>query len=248
MSFSVINFAGKAHTIQEEKEAIIIEYDTYKNKAEIDLQTMRDALAEAADEKEMLTKERDNALLTIQNNNEVIFTLTNKNNTLIAGGTWEIGQDVPLPTLSTERKVCTDYRCYNLSGTPHNRLQGVAWTDDIGCRRFNNDYIVALGSFYSTKIGDRFEVTLDTGKIFTIILGDGKADCDTDETNMFTYCPMYGTDELGANLLEFIINSDVMAKECYEYGGIDYYKEFKGNVIRMTYLGRDTSDDWDTYF
>ena len=84
------------------------------------------------------------------NNTEKIVNTINK---------WEVGQELPLPSVPSNMKLCTDYRFYNIVGTPHNRLQRVAWTDEFGCRRYNNDYIVALGSFYSIDIGDRFEVT-----------------------------------------------------------------------------------------
>lgn len=159
---------------------------------------------------------------------------------------WEIGQEVPLPSIPSNMKLCTDYRFYNIKGTPHNRLQLSAWTDEFGCRRYNDDYIVGLGSFYSVDIGDRFEVTLDTGRTFTIIMGDGKADCDTDELNMFTPCFNY-EGEYCANILEFIIDKDVMYDKCYQYGSLDYHDEFKGDIVKMVYLGRDNGGDWKTY-
>lgn len=159
---------------------------------------------------------------------------------------WEVGQELPLPEIPSNMKLCTDYRFYNIKGTPHNRLQLSAWTDEFGCRRYNDDYIVGLGSFYSVDIGDRFEVTLDTGRVFTIILGDGKADCDTDELNMFTPCFNY-EGEYCANILEFIIDKDVMYDKCYQYGSLDYHDEFKGDIIKMVYLGRDNGGDWTTY-
>lgn len=159
---------------------------------------------------------------------------------------WEVGESVPLPSLPTNIKSYTDYRFYNIDGTPHKRLQQAAWTDEHGCRRYNDDYIVALGSFYSTDIGDRFEVTLDTGRVFTIILGDGKADCDTDVTNMYAPCINYDG-EMCANVIEFIIDKYVVDSEMYSYGSLDYHSEFKGNVIKMVYLGRDSSEDWSTY-
>lgn len=159
---------------------------------------------------------------------------------------WEVGQELPLPEIPSNMKLCTDYRFYNIKGTPHNRLQLSAWTDEFGCRRYNDDYIVGLGSFYSVDIGDRFEITLDTGRVFTIILGDGKADCDTDELNMFTPCFNY-EGEYCANILEFIIDKDVMYDKCYQYGSLDYHDEFKGDIVKMVYLGRDNGGDWTTY-
>lgn len=151
-----------------------------------------------------------------------------------------------VPNISSHIKYFTDYRCYNLQYTPHYRLQQVSWTDEQGLRRFNNDYIVALGSYYSTNIGDRFEVTLDTGMVFTIILGDGKWDADCDELCMYMPCFDYEGNQ-AANLLEFIIDEDVLDAEVYDYGDLNCMENFKGSVTKMRYLGRDKSQDWDAY-
>lgn len=171
------------------------------------------------------------------NNTEKIVNTINK---------WKVGQELPLPSVPSNMKLCTDYRFYNIVGTPHNRLQRVAWTDEFGCRRYNNDYIVALGSFYSVDIGDRFEVTLDTGRTFTIIMGDGKADVDTDINNMYTPCFNYDG-EYCANLLEFIIDKEIMSANAYAYGSLDYHNEFAGDIIKMVYLGRNQEGDWTSY-
>ena len=155
-------------------------------------------------------------------------------------------KECELPNISTNIKLFTDYRSYNLWYTPHYRLQQQAYTDVQGLRRFGEDYIVALGSFYSVNIGDRFEVTLDSGRTFTVIFGDGKVDEDCDNRNMYTPC--YDLDgNKAANLLEFIVDDDILPKEIYDYGSIDIMAGFKGDVVKMVYLGRDNSADWDTY-
>ena len=158
-----------------------------------------------------------------------------------------VGQDMELPDLPTDRKVCTNYTVYGIGGTPHNRMQLAAWTDEQGCRRYGDYYIVGLGSAYADRIGETFEVELDTGVTFKIITGDMKADCDTDPTNR--YCPCINYDgEQCANILEFIIDRDVLDPKAYAWGGVDYYQNFKGNIVRLTYLGRDDSADWDSYY
>lgn len=157
-----------------------------------------------------------------------------------------IGEALDVPEISTHVKFCTDYRAYNIEYTPHYRLQQLAWTDDYGLRRYHEDYLVALGSYYSTKIGDRFLVTLETGKTFTVMLADGKWDIDCDTDNMYTPTVDYNGEYAG-NLLEFIIDETQVSPEMYQYGSLDYYEEFKGSVVSMIYLGRDQSADWDTY-
>lgn len=157
-----------------------------------------------------------------------------------------IGQDVELPNLPTDRKVCTDYRVYNIPGTPHNRMQLAAHTDEQGCRRYGEFYIVGLGSAYANMVGETYEVELDTGVIFTIITGDMKPDDDTDITHRFEGCYNYDG-AYCANILEFIIDKETFDTRAYQWGGVDWYENFKGNIVRMTYLGRDTSADWDIY-
>ena len=157
-----------------------------------------------------------------------------------------IGQNVELPNLPTDRKVCTNYTVYGILGTPHNRMQKLAYTDALGCRRYGEYYIVGLGSAYADRIGETFEVELETGVVFKIITGDMKADCDTDVTNRYGPCVNYNGEDC-ANVLEFIVDREVLSKGAYQWGGVDYYEKFKGNIVRMTYLGRDTSADWDIY-
>lgn len=162
-------------------------------------------------------------------------------------GTWEIGETLPIPSIPTYTKLFTDYRMYNIKGTPHNRLQQAAYTDKNGLRRFGDDYIVAMGSCYSTDIGDRFEVTFDTGNTITVILGDGKNDKDTDILKMYTPCDGHNFEDT-ANVLEFIIDSQVMCSEAYQHGSVCYFDELKGNITKLKYLGRDQSNDWTTYY
>lgn len=152
-----------------------------------------------------------------------------------------------LPDISTESKLFTDYRFYNIPGTPHNRLQQKAWTDPEGLRRFNNDYIVAMGSYYSTSIGDRFQIELSSGQTFTVIFGDGKWDIDCDVKNMYTPIKNYDG-ELVGNLLEFIVDRDILDPDVYSYGGLEKIDSLKGDITGIYYLGRDDSEDWDTYF
>lgn len=173
-------------------------------------------------------------------------TVTETTTSVVATFDKEIGKDVILPDLPTDRKVCTDYRVYNIPGTPHNRMQLAAHTDGQGCRRYGEFYIVGLGSAYANRVGETFEVELDTGAIFTIITGDMKPDDDTDITHRFEGCYNYDG-AYCANILEFIIDKETFDTRAYQWGGVDWYENFKGNIVRMTYLGRDTSADWDIY-
>lgn len=77
---------------------------------------------------------------------------------------------------------------YNVFGssTKQGKLQECATTTEEGLRVVDGRYCVAMGSYYSTSIGQYFDLVLENGVVIPCILGDGKADCHTDSTNRVT--------------------------------------------------------------
>lgn len=233
----------RVELLQQENNRLISEVAYYKEQNE-ELQALTDNLFDINEHLQNTLKETETH--TDQLPEEEIDSKMVTTDYIIYSDKWEINETVPLPPLPTDFKACTDYRCYNIEGTPHNRMQQACYTDELGCRRFNTDYCVALGSFYSDRIGDRFEITLDTGVTFNVITADMKADAHTDANNMYHPCVNYNG-ENAANILEFIVDTDTLSEEAYSYGSLDYYDYFKGNVVKMVYLGRDILEDWDVY-
>lgn len=117
-----------------------------------------------------------------------------------------------------------DYHCITDTNSAQYKFQQNCWTDSQGLRRQYNDYVVALGSYYSTTIGERFLVTLDTGITYTIVIGDCKADCDTNPTNQYTYAGQY------INIIEFIVDTPCLDYSISQSGDIGSYTNLKGNV------------------
>ena len=138
-----------------------------------------------------------------------------------------------VPDGDTSFKAYMDYRTITDTSTPQYDLQKRCWTDCDGFRRQTDDYVVALGSYYSTEIGDRFEITLDTGVIFTAILGDQKADRDTDDLNQYT--PL-GNDKSKKNVVEFIVDVDKINKKSRISGDMSNSYGFTGNIISIERL------------
>jgi hypothetical protein len=66
------------------------------------------------------------------------------------------------------------------------RLQCVAQTDVNGLRTVNGRYCVALGTYYTSNIGQYFDLVLANGVTIPCVLGDVKADAHTDATNTYT--------------------------------------------------------------
>lgn len=90
-----------------------------------------------------------------------------------------------VPSVDTGFKSYTCYTLLNKQSAQW-RLQQLAYTDENGLRKIDNYYLAAMGSYYSTTIGDLFRITTDTGATFDVMLCDLKANRHTDSRHMYT--------------------------------------------------------------
>lgn len=130
-----------------------------------------------------------------------------------------------VPYGDTSFKSYMDYRCITNRRSPQYRLQNECWTDADGLRRCGDDYVIAVGSYYADHIGDRLEITLESGDEFTAVVGDFKADAHTDSTNR--YYPMSGGRK---NVIEFIVDADSLDRTARRMGDISYIDGFSGDI------------------
>lgn len=141
-----------------------------------------------------------------------------------------------IPDCDTSFKAYMDYSCITDDTTMQWELQQKAYTNEYGLRKIGTDYCVAVGSYYSETIGERFKITLDNNNEFTVIISDLKKDEHTDSSNR--YSPVY--DENGefysANVLEFIVDTDQLHSMVTTLGTVSYYDEFEGNIISIERL------------
>ena len=129
-----------------------------------------------------------------------------------------------LPSNFGAFKSYTDYRCLSRSSAQW-KLQEQAYTDENGLRKIGDAYLVALGSYYGTKLGVRYTVTLSTGNQFDIILCDCKDDRHTDKTHQYTTA--------SGCVLEFYVETEKMPKKVCQLGNISAIEDFKGNVVSI---------------
>ena len=138
-----------------------------------------------------------------------------------------------VPDCDTSFKAYMDYSCITDDTTAQWELQQIAYTDEYGLRKIGTDYCVAVGSYYSETIGERFKITLDNDSEFTVIISDLKKDEHTDSSNR--YSPVY--DENGefysANVLEFIVDEDQLHSMVTTLGTVSYYNKFEGNIVSI---------------
>lgn len=132
-----------------------------------------------------------------------------------------------VPNINSEFKTYTDYRMIGGEGTGQLEIRNNSYTDELGMRRLNgtDEYIIALGSYYSQSAGEYFIITLDTGIVLNCITGDVKDNIHTNSTSQ--YITMNG------NIVEFHIDSKKASKEMLLSGTVSYYNEFKGNIISI---------------
>lgn len=138
-----------------------------------------------------------------------------------------------IPDCDTSFKAYMDYNRITDDTTMQWELQQKAYTNEYGLRKIGTDYCVAVGSYYSETVGERFKIILDNDNEFTVIISDLKKDEHTDSTNR--YSPVY--DENGefysANVLEFVVDTKQLHSMVITLGTVSYYDEFEGNIVSI---------------
>jgi hypothetical protein len=145
-----------------------------------------------------------------------------------------VTQTLLVPDIDTGFKAYMDYRKITDKKAPQWALREQAYTDDYGFRRIDDDYVVAMGTYYSENVGDRFRITLDTGVSFTVITGDIKDPAHTDAQNMYT--PYSGNDKSGGCVIEFLVDTDILDKSAAKLGTISYFSFFEGDIENIEKL------------
>jgi hypothetical protein len=124
-------------------------------------------------------------------------------------------------------KTYMDYRMITNKNSKQYQLQQECWTDSDGLRRYGDLYVVALGTYYSSVIGDRFTIELNNGTMLNVVVGDIKDDRHTDKTNR--YIPFNG------NIVEFIVDVDMMDELPKKMGDVSYVENINlnGDVLKI---------------
>lgn len=77
-----------------------------------------------------------------------------------------------------------------------------AYTGDYCIRMVEGRYLVALGTHYTSTIGQYVDIQLEDGTVLPCILGDVKSDTHTDETHSYQ--------KWDKSVMEFIVDSPVL--------------------------------------
>lgn len=128
-------------------------------------------------------------------------------------------------------KSCLPANCltYNAS-LPQGRLRKKYTLDyKTGVYKVGNRYCVALGSYYTRKIGTKIDLVLShNGRkhVLKCILADQKADRDTVNNHRV---------HKDGSVAEFVVHSKVMSyKARYVHGDVSYAgKQFRGKIVEI---------------
>lgn len=108
------------------------------------------------------------------------------------------------------------------------------WTDSEGFVRCSAEkdlgikddyYMVALGSYYGTKLGTKYRITLDTGRVFYAILGEFKANIHTNSTNQYSV--------RNNDVIEFVVDEKLLNPNVKSAGSANVYMPLNGNVVEI---------------
>lgn len=102
-----------------------------------------------------------------------------------------------------------------------------------GLRMVGDRYCIALGTGYTSHIGDKVDIVLKNGNIVRCILGDVKSDAHTDEETHTYHVGGWDHDiyyEPDGSVLEFIVDQDVYT------GSISQIQDFQGEIQKVVVL------------
>lgn len=150
-------------------------------------------------------------------------------------------QTTGLPTTNASGSGCTKqvpktsgiksympYKAITSVSSPQYKLQQQAYTGNHGIRMVNGRYCVALGSFYTSKIGQNFDLVLENGTVIPCVLADQKADKDTNGSNQVT--------SHNGCMSEFIVDSQALDRNAKRMGDISYCEQTWKSPVRQIIL------------
>lgn len=140
-----------------------------------------------------------------------------------------------VPNINSSFKTWMSYKAVTDKSSPQYKfIHTYGWADSEGFMRcygesdFGIDqdyYLIALGSYYGTKIGTKYRITLDTGRVFYGALADCKDNAHTNNTNQ--YVPH------NKNIVEFLVDKSKLNANVKKMGSANVYMPLNGSVVKI---------------
>ena len=146
-------------------------------------------------------------------------------------------QYIPLgiPYINSSFKTYMDYKSVtDKDSSQYKLIKSWGWIDAEGFMRCNREedleieehyYFIALGSYYGTKIGTKYRITTDSGKIFYGVLADCKSDIHTNSTNQYN--------SWNGNIVEFLVDTTLLNNDIKKIGSANVYMPLNGSITKI---------------
>lgn len=122
-------------------------------------------------------------------------------------------------------KSYMSYKCITNRSSKQYKFQQECYTGNYGIRMKDGRYCIAVGSYYTTKIGKKIDLVMENGVIIKCILADCKANAHTDSTNR---------QNPNGSIVEFIVDMNSLHSKSRRMGDLSYCnKKFKGEIKKI---------------
>ena len=122
-------------------------------------------------------------------------------------------------------KSYMDYRCITNRSSRQYKLQKKAGTNKKnGLRMIEGRYCIALGSYYTRKIGAKVDLVMSSGKVVKCITADMKADRDTVNNHR---------QHRDGSVAEFVVDTKKLSRKVRRMGDVSYTGPFKGRIKKI---------------
>ena len=142
--------------------------------------------------------------------------------------------DVPK---STGFKSYMDYRTVtNKTSNQYKLINLYTNTGNYGIRMVDDRYCIAVGTYFTTEIGQYLDLILENGTIIPCVLTDIKADIHTDSSNIMTLA--------NGCVSEFVVDTKSLHTTAKRMGDISYCcKEWNSPVVEIIVYNQNVFDE-----
>lgn len=115
-----------------------------------------------------------------------------------------------------------DADCITSVGTDQHEMKSKYRLDSSGIWTYDGRWCIAVGSYYTTQVGQYIDIVLKNSTTITGILADCKSDKDTDSTRR---------QNANGSIVEFVVNESSLSSEVKRNGSCAYaYPQWQSEV------------------
>ncbi len=120
------------------------------------------------------------------------------------------------------------YKTITCKSSKQYKLQQKAKTGKYGIRTAKGRYLIAMGTYYSNNVGDKFDIKLSNGTVLKCMIGDIKSDRHTDAKRQ--------KQKYDGSIIEFITDPTKMPSDVKKAGSYTVCKKFSGYIKEIRKL------------